>query len=57
MIESGRIGTGAERDEVRRLVQAFEAAEEFTLERIQRGMDLRGFVLAVSKAARERSQN
>jgi hypothetical protein len=50
-IESGRLGTDAERDEARRLLQAFEAAEEFTLERIQLKADLRDFVLTVPQKA------
>jgi len=57
MIESGRLGTDAERDEARRLLQIFEAAEEFTLERIHLKANLRDFVLAVSEKARQRSQS
>jgi hypothetical protein len=49
MIQSGRRGTDAERSEVQRLLQALEAEEDFTLERIKLEAELRDLVLAVSE--------
>jgi hypothetical protein len=49
MIQSGRHGTDAERSEVQRLLQALEAEEDFTLERIKLEAELRDLVLAVSE--------